>query len=151
MLRLVTFSNVGSTQVTPEGVINVLAYAQLEAAPGSAEQLSDFVPFLNGITGLPYTQGGALPTGDLNLGVFRSHYLQSAVDANNGHSACAGTFTGVSITGGTSGAKTCLVDAGGDMGGSVLTVQSDVDFNLDFGGVTVNGRVYPAEIYGLHQ
>jgi hypothetical protein len=144
LLRLVTFSNVGSTQVTPEGVINLLAYAESEAAPGSAEQLSDFVPFLNTITGLPYTQGGTLPKGDLNLGVFRSHYVQSAVNPDNGHAACAGTFTGVNITGGTSGSKTCLVDLGGDMGGSVVTVQSDVDFNLDFGTKT-------AGIYGLHQ
>jgi hypothetical protein len=151
LLRLVTFDNVGSTQQTPEGVINVLAYAQLEAAPGSAEQLSDFVPFLNGITGLPYTQGGTLPTGDLNLGVFRSHYVQSLVDPDNGHVACAGVFTNVNITGGTSGSKTCLVDLGGDVGGSVLTVQSDVDFNADFGGVVVNSRTYPNEIYGLHQ
>jgi hypothetical protein len=151
LLRLVTFDNVGSTQQTPEGVINVLAYAQLEAAPGSAEQLSDFVPFLNGITGLPYTQGGTLPSGDLNLGVFRSHYEQSLIDGDNGHVACAGVFTGVSITGGTSGSKTCLVDLGGDMGGSVLTVQSDVDFNADFGGAVINGRTYPKEIYGLHQ
>jgi hypothetical protein len=83
--------------------------------------------------------------------VFRSHYVQSSVDPNNGHTACAGVFTGVNITGGTSGSKTCLVDLGGDMGGSVLTVQSDVDFNADFGGVVVNGRTYPNEIYGLHQ
>jgi hypothetical protein len=151
LLRLVTFDNVGSTQQTPEGVINVLSYAQLEAAPGSAEQLSDFVPFLNTITGLPYTQGGTLPSGDLNLGVFRSHYVQSTVDGDNGHVACAGVFTGVSITGGTSGSKTCLVDLGGDMGGSVLTVQSDVDFSADFGGAVLNGRTAPKEIYGLHQ
>jgi hypothetical protein len=151
LLRLVTFDNVGSTQQTPEGVINVLAYSQLEAAPGSAEQLSDFVPFLSGITGLPYTQGGTLPTGDLNLGVFRSHYKQSLVNPDDGHVACAGSFTGINITGGVSGAKTCLVDLGGDMGGSVLTVQSDVDFNADFGGAVINGRTYPNEIYGLHQ
>jgi hypothetical protein len=150
LLRLVTFDNVGSTQQTPEGVINVLAYAQLEAAPGSAEQLSDFVPFLNSITGLPYTQGGTLPTGDLNLGVFRSHYKQSLINPDNGHASCT-AFTGVNITGGTSGAKTCLVDLGGDVGGSVLTVQSDVDFNADFGGVVINGRTYPNEIYGLQQ
>ena len=151
LLRLVTFDNVGSTQATPEGVINVLAYAQLEAAPGSAEQLSDFVPFLNTITGLPYTQGGTLPQGDLNLGVFRSHYKQSLINPDNGHVACGGSFTNINITGGTSGAKTCLVDLGGDVGGSVLTVQSDVDFNADFGGVSLNGKTAPAEIYGLHQ
>jgi hypothetical protein len=37
------------------------------------------------------------------------------------------------------------------VGGSVLTVQSDVDFSADFGGAVIDGRTYPKEIYGLHQ
>ena len=156
LLRLVSFNNINPTatvngQQTPEGVINVLSYAESEAAPGSAEQLSDFVPFFNTIAGVPYTQGGAFPTGNLNLGVFRSHYLQSVVNPYNGHTACGGNFVGVKIVGGSGTGATCLVDTGGDVGGSVLTVQSDVDFNLDFGGQIVNGVHYPAEIYGLHQ
>jgi len=158
LLRLATFGASAATatlggQVTPEGVINVVGQAQKEAAPGSAEQLSDFVPFLNNVTGLPYKQGGAFPTGALNLGVFRSHYLQSGISPNNGHKGCAPSFnfTAVQIQGGKASAATCLVDTGGDAGGSVLTVQSDVDFFLDFNGVKVNGLTYPSEIYGLRQ
>jgi len=37
------------------------------------------------------------------------------------------------------------------MGGVPLTVQADTDFALDFGGVTIDGKVAPKEIYGLHQ
>ncbi len=133
VLRLVTFETSAATatlggQVVPEGVINVVGFAQSEAAPGSAQQLSDFVPFLSKVTGLPYKQGGAFPTGSLNLGVFRSHYLQSGISPNNGHKGCAPSFnfTAVQIQGGKASAATCLVDTGGDAGGSVLTVQSDV-------------------------
>ena len=94
--------------------------------------------------------GGTLPTGNLNLGVFRSHFAQSTVNPQNGHKGCTSGFTGVNITGGKSGATTCLVDVGGDEGGSILTVQADVDFGAtDFGGITAGKK--PAEIYGLHQ
>ncbi|HVI09880.1 MAG TPA: hypothetical protein VND65_16455 [Candidatus Binatia bacterium] len=161
VLRLVSFPNVAATAtvngtVTPEGVINVIGYAQQEAAPGSAEQLSDFVPFLNSISGLPYQQGGTNPTGNLNLGVFRSHFLQSAINPNNGHVGCVSSgvfsFNGVALAGGgNSTSKTCLVDKGGDMGGSVLTVRSDADFYLDFNGSTVFGYHNPSEIYDLRQ
>jgi hypothetical protein len=215
-LRIVTFANngtgAGAKRVVPEGVINLVAYAQTDAAPGSTFQFSDFVPFLNTVTGVPYQQGtgqvttsgttvtfadgdlfnhawtgtiniagtnytiktvnsatsitttgtvtthatpvdyvwngGILPKGNLNIGVFRSHYLQSKVDPSNGHVGCAGVFTGINITGGSSKGTTCLVDLGGDVGGSVLTVRQDVDFNLDFG---VLGTPHPKEIYGLHQ
>jgi hypothetical protein len=71
-------------------------------------------------------------TGNLNLFVYRAHFKQSLISAANGHKGCSGTFTGVSLQGGKPNASTCLVDAGGDMGGSVLTVQSDVDFDADF-------------------
>jgi hypothetical protein len=99
-------------------------------------------------TQVPYDwNGGTAPTGDLNLGVFRAHYLQSGINPYNGHNTCA-SFTGIPIVGGTgSTGQACLVDIGGDVGGSVLTVQSDVDFNADFGGVGVN----PNEIYNQHQ
>ncbi len=158
LLRLVSFNTSAATatlggSVVPEGVLNVVGFAQSEAAPGSAQQLSDFVPFLSNIKGLPYKQGGAFPTGNLNLGVFRSHYVQSGVQPNNGHQGCSPTFnfTAVQLQGGRAAAATCLVDAGGDVGGSVLTVQSDVDFFLDFHGTTVNGTKYPSEIFGLRQ
>lgn len=85
--------------------------------------------------------------------MFRSHYLQSGIAPNNGHQGCSPTFnfTAVQLQGGKAAAATCLVDTGGDMGGSVLTVQSDVDFFLDFHGTTVNGTKYPSEIFGLKQ
>jgi hypothetical protein len=100
---------------------------------------------------VPYLwDGGSFPTGNLNLGVFRSHFAQSLVNPQNGHKGCTSGFSGVNITGGKSGQATCLVDVGGDEGGSILTVQADVDFNAtDFGGITAGKK--PAEIYGLHQ
>jgi hypothetical protein len=48
-----------------------------------------------------------------SLGVFRSHYLQSGVLPNNGHTGAP--------------------ESGGDVGGAVLTVQSDLDFYSDTG------------------
>jgi hypothetical protein len=158
MLRVVTFANQAANAVhgsfaTPEGVINVVAYANLAAAPGSAIQLSEFVPFWSKITGLPYTQGGAMPTANLNLGVFRVHFQQSGVPPDNGHKGCAPrfNFTNVTVQGGTPGISTCLVDAGGDVGGSVKTVEADVNYYLDLGGAVSNGIHYPLEIYNLHQ
>ncbi len=150
MLRLVTFEKKGTTQVTPVGVINIVGYAEQEAASGSTYQLSDFAPFLNNIVGLPYT-GTNTVNGDLNLGVFRSHYKNGGINPNNGHAACAGSFLNVTLQGGTSGSATCLVDAGGDVGGSVFTVQTDVDFNADFGNLFLTGGKSLYEIYGLHQ
>jgi hypothetical protein len=41
-----------------------------------------------------------------------------------------------------------LIDAGGDVGGSVYTVQSDVDFNSDFGSL---GGIIPIAIFGQRQ
>jgi hypothetical protein len=161
--RIVTFANITTktatqgTVTTPQAVLNVVANAEIEAAPGSTKQLSDFVPFLNSLT-----QNGTTGawTGNLNLGVFRVHYLNSATPPNNGHSGCApftpgvrgdGSFTGVSLQGGTTGHTTCLVDAGGDVGGTVKTVQADVDYYLDLGGAAINGVHYPLELYNLHQ
>lgn len=167
VLRLVTMTNVGSgatqTLAVPAGVINLYAAAVQEAADadssGVKKALSDFVPLLSltssqvwtvttpycypGVAGnLSTCQHTALPTGDLNLGVFRSHFKQTN-NGNNGHYSCGGTFTGVTL-----GASTgCLVDAGGDFGGAVITVQSDVDFNTDFGSLAG----YPKEIYDMHQ
>jgi hypothetical protein len=93
---------------------------------------------------------GTYPTGSLNLGVFHAHFAQSTVNPQDGHKGCAGNFTTINITGGKSSAATCLVDLGGDMGGSVFNVQGDVDFNLTvFGGITAGKQ--PAEIYGLHE
>jgi len=141
---LVTFQNVGSggsqTLFTPAAVLSVVANAEA-TENNSTLALSDFVPVYSNIN-----TGVNPPTGTLNQGVFKSHY-KSTNNPYNGHAACAGSFTNIAITGTTKGATAkCLVDVGGDVGGSVLTVQADVDFNLDFGGVTGN----PAEIYNLH-
>jgi hypothetical protein len=157
LLRLVTFENVGTTQETPEGVINLVGYAEQESAPGSSKQLSDFVPFLKGVTGLPYAAGGAYPTGSLNLGVFRSHYKQTNNPDNGHYQDVSGTYSAcstssISILGATKSTATCWVDAGGDVGGSVFTVQSDLDFIADFGlNAGALNPPNPVEIYGLHQ
>ena len=62
-----------------------------------------------------------------------------------------GNFTGVTLQGGTSGSSVCLVDTGNDVGGSVFTVQTDVDFNADFGSTFLTSSKPLYEIYGLHQ
>jgi hypothetical protein len=58
--------------------------------------------------------------------------LQSTIKPANGHKGCSGVFTGISLQGGNSKSSTCLVDFGGDVGGSVLTVQADVDYVSDW-------------------
>jgi hypothetical protein len=129
LLRVVTMQNSGTTSATPPGVINVIAFAENEAATN--DRTSDFVPFLSGLTNAG-TYTAPAWTGNLNLGVFRSHYLQSGISPDNGHTACT-SFTGISLQGGSHTAPTCLVDVGGDEGGTVFTVQSDADFHIDFG------------------
>ena len=158
LLRLVTFATSGSSQVTPVGVINTVAYAQTEAS-SSAKALSDFVPFLKNLT-----NSGTLAApnwnGNLNLGVFRSHTQTGSVNPDNGHyKLISGTTYGVCSTSSIAlvGAKrttpVCWVDAGGDMGGAVLTVRSDLDFIQDFGLTSTGAKnpPNPVEIYNLHQ
>jgi hypothetical protein len=136
LLRVVTFAPKSGSMITPIAVLNMIANEEIASgATGTtgADGLSDFVPFLKGVTGSATT---GVWTGNLNLFVYREHYLQSSVKAANGHVGCetaSPTFTKISLQGGASGASTCLVDFGGDVGGSVMSVQSDVDFILDFG------------------
>jgi len=147
ILGLVTFDTESSKkQVTPTGVVQMVANAENEANGG--KNIDDFVPLLTNInlTNL---------TGDLNLGVVRSHYVQSAVNPYDGIAGCS-SFTTIPIghNKGTTAAPVCLGDTGGDVGGSVFTVQSVIDFSADFGGTTYrNGKALPANygIYGLHQ
>jgi len=132
VLRQVTLAPVTNKVNTPPGVLDIVANAEIQSGPGG-DGLSDFVPFLTSITG-----SNGVYTGNLNLFVYRSHYKQSSVSAANGHKGCNGNFTGVSLQGGKTSATTCLVDAGGDLGGSVVTVQSDVDFDADFSSEEYN-------------
>jgi len=168
LLRMVTFGNVGTTtgnpctgsqtQCTPAGVINTVAYAETEASSGST-QLSDFVGFLAGLKNSgTFTKPNW--TGSLNLGVFRSHYLQSKVSPDNGHYQLISTGvygpcnpSSINLVGAVKSTPVCWIDVGGDVGGSVLTVQSDLDFINDF-GLTSGGAKNPpnpVELYGLHQ
>jgi hypothetical protein len=124
LLRTVTFAPVTNKVVTPAGVLDMIATEEITSV---SDGLSDFVPFLNTVTG-----SNGVYTGNLNLFVYRAHYKQSLISAANGHKGCSGVFTGVNLQGGKPSVATCLVDGGGDMGGSVLTVQSDVDFDADF-------------------
>jgi hypothetical protein len=160
LLRIVTFANKAGKFATPAAVLNMAAFDQIEVA-NSIRNTSDFVPFLknlcaplsqwNGTTCAASTDNNW--NGNLNLWVFRSHFVQSKINPFNGHSVCTtlSNTTFIDLVGGNTATPTCLVDAGGDEGGVPLTVQADQDFNLDFGGVTINGKVAPKEIYGLHQ
>ena len=161
LLRIVTFANQSGKFATPAAVLNMAAYDQVEVA-NAVRNTSDFVPFLKNLCPAGQQWNGSSCasastttwTGNLNLWVFRSHYSQSKVNPNNGHSGCALPITNtvfVNLVGGTTGKSTCLVDAGGDVGGVPLTVQADVDFHLDFGGVSFGSAKAPQEIYGLHQ
>ena len=134
LLRTVTFAPVSGKNVTPVGVLDMIANEETASVTSG---LSDFVPFLKNVSG-----SAGVYTGDLNLFVFRQHFKQSGgpVSAANGHKACAGSFTGVALQGGTSTSSTCLVDFGSDMGGAVNTVQSDIDFNADFATEEYNLR-----------
>jgi hypothetical protein len=134
LLRVVTLAPTAKL-ATPIPVLNMVAEAEIQTA---SDGLSDFVPFLTDVTGSTSTGKW---TGNLNLFVFRSHFKQSSISPANGHTGCSGVFTGVSLQGGRSSATTCLVDFGGDMGGTVLPVWKDVDFHGD----------WSTEEYGLHQ
>jgi hypothetical protein len=135
LLRQITFKAVSGKQQVPAGVVSMNAFAQVEATD-TKFNLSDFAPLLTNIN-------TTTNTGDLNLGVFRSHYKQTN-SPNNGNASCAGKYTGIAIA----ASSGCLVDVGGDVGGSVLTIQSDSSFNADFGSLFLSGKY---EIYSLRQ
>jgi hypothetical protein len=151
VLRIMSFANVGSGNaanlVTPPAVLNMIAYDEIEVAD-PARATSDFVPYLSGLTNSGTLTAPAW-TGNLNLFVFRSHYLATGGPSSpdNGHHSCitggVANFNGVALQGGSPTHATCLIDKGNDLGGSVLTVQSDVDWNLDAGT--------PVEEYDVRQ
>jgi hypothetical protein len=134
LLRTVTFAPVSGKVTTPVGVLDMIANEEITSVSSG---LSDFVPFLKNVTG-----SNGVYTGDLNLFVYRQHFKQTGgpVTAANGHKGCSGVFTGINLQGGKSTATTCLVDFGSDEGGSVMTVQSDVEFNADFATEEFNLR-----------
>jgi hypothetical protein len=89
-----------------------------EISQSNTDALDDYLPLLDG-------------SGNLQLFVFRSHYKQTNSPLN-GHKTCT-SFSPPTPS-------TCLVDAGGDMGGAVVTVQSDVDSFHDFGTEIIGVR-----------
>ncbi len=154
LLRVVTIANGGAaTTLTPPYVLDLVAYDQIEVA-NSTRNTADFVPFLTSLANTG-TLTAPVWTGNLNLGVFRAHFKATGdpIVQNNGHEACAGVFTGVALLGGESGKAACLVDTGNDVGGTVMTVQEDVDFTHDFAGTTTETVALAAtyEEYNLHQ
>jgi hypothetical protein len=155
LLRVVTFPNATGKSQVPPGILNLVAYDQQEVTPAK-QNTADFVPFLTNLVNSG-TLTAPVWKGDLNLGVFRVHFKQatseSTITPANGHAQCAGVFTSVNLQGGSAHSAACLVDTGSDVGGSVMTVQDDVDFNVDFGGTTTETVALPAtyEEYGLRQ
>lgn len=111
LLRAVTFSGTH----TPPAVASFFAS---EINQANTAQVYDFVPILNA-------------SGNLNLFVFRSHFKQTNSPLN-GHKTCTSFSPPTPAS--------CLVDAGGDMGGSIETVQADVDFFTDFGSEIIGQR-----------
>ena len=110
LLRVVTF------KVAPTAVSQLV---NTEITQSNTDQLDDYQPLLDG-------------SGNLSLFVFRSHYKQSAINPLNGHKTCT-SFSPPTGTG-------CLIDAGGDMGGAIVTVQADVDSFADFGTELIGVR-----------
>lgn len=146
ILRAQTFAAYTTGKITtPPAVLQIIAQAEAEAAGAGSDGvlLDDFIPYFKDVN-----NSVSPPTGSLNFGIYRTHYENgSTVAPNNGFAACAGVYTGIPINGVPGN---CSVDAGGDVGGSVFTVQSDVDFNADWGSVVV-GTSAAKEIYSLHQ
>ena len=164
-LRLVTFNTVTtgtSQQTTPAAVLQILAEAEAAAAnerTASVQNLGDFVPYLHHIcpageqwSGTACVSGGSSTTytGDLNLFVFRAHrkVAPNTTLPNDGIQACGGVYTGIAITGQKNG---CTTDIGSDVGGAVITVNADADFNTDYGTQFATNGTGTYEYFGLLQ
>ncbi len=100
-------------KVAPAAVTQLI---NTEISLSNTDQLDDYQPLLDA-------------SGNLQFFVFRSHFKQTNAP-NNGHKACTSYAPPTP--------STCLVDAGGDMGGAVVTVQEDSDFFIDT-GVEITG------------
>jgi len=89
----------------------VSTFVNTQISQSNTDQLDEYQPLLDA-------------SGNLQLFVFRSHF-KNTNNPNNGHSTCT-SFSPPTPS-------TCLADAGGDAGGSVFTVQADIDFFLNTG------------------
>ncbi len=105
LLRAVTL------KTTPAAVTTLI---NTEITLSNSNGLDDYQPLLDG-------------SGNLGTFVFRSHFKPtgSTVAPLNGHKTCTSFSPPTPAT--------CLVDAGGDVGGAVFTVQADVSFFLNTG------------------
>ncbi len=110
LLRVVTF------KVAPSAVSQLV---NTEITQSNTDQLDDYQPLLDG-------------SGNLSLFVFRSHYKQSSINPLNGHKTCTNFNPPTPAS--------CLIDAGGDMGGAIVSVQADVDSFADFGTELIGVR-----------
>jgi len=89
----------------------VSTFVNTQITQSNTNQIDEYQPLLDA-------------SGNLQLFVFRSHF-KNTNNGNNGHSTCT-SFSPPTPS-------TCLADAGGDVGGSVFTVQADTDFFLNTG------------------
>lgn len=97
-----------SFKVVPAAVKTLV---NTEIVLSNNDKLDEFQPLLDA-------------SGNLQLFVFRSHF-KNTNNPVNGHKGCTSFAPPTPAS--------CLVDAGGDVGGAVITVQADVDFALDTG------------------
>jgi ABC-type phosphate transport system substrate-binding protein len=110
LLRIVTFAGTK----TPPAVTSFISAELAQAVTGG---LYDFVPLVDS-------------SNNLLVFVSRSHYKQSLINPVNGHKGCTSLAP---LTG-------CATEAGGDVGGSVITVQADIDYDHDFGSELIGDR-----------
>jgi hypothetical protein len=103
LLRMVTFKN------APAAVTNLVS---TEISQSNTNQLDEYQPLLDA-------------SGNLQVFVFRAHFKQTNNPVNGDNLAACTSFSPVPAG--------CLVDTGGDVGGSVITVQADVNFHKDTG------------------
>jgi hypothetical protein len=108
-----SFLRVVTFKTAPAAVTQLV---NTEITQSNTDQLDDYQPLLDA-------------SGNLQVFVFRSHYKQTN-SPNNGHKICTKYNPPTP--------STCLVDAGGDVGGAIVNVQADSDFFID-SGVEITG------------
>jgi ABC-type phosphate transport system substrate-binding protein len=107
---------------------SLLRTVTLKTTPAAVTALINSEITLANNNGLDEFQPLLDASGHLQVFVFRSHFKPagSTVAPLNGHKTCTSFAP-------PTPAATCLVDAGGDVGGAVFTVQADVSFFLNTG------------------